>query len=133
MHVDSTGKVDVHQLRTLLESGGVALVSIMWANNEIGTIQPVQEISALCREFNVPFHTDAVQAFGQLDLGLTELGATAVTLSSHKIGGPVGVGALIMDPHEKLSQYCMEVVRKERFARALSIQRQSQPLLPLHG
>ncbi len=102
LHVDSTGKVDVHQLRTLLESGGVALVSIMWANNEIGTIQPVQEISALCREFNVPFHTDAVQAFGQLDLGLTELGATAVTLSSHKIGGPVGVGALIMDPHEKV-------------------------------
>lgn len=102
LEVDSTGKVNTDQLRSLLEHGGIALVSIMWANNEIGTIQPVREISALCREFGVPFHTDAVQAFGQIELNLVELEATAVTLSSHKIGGPVGVGALIIDPHEKV-------------------------------
>lgn len=102
LEVDSTGKVNTDQLRSLLEHGGIALVSIMWANNEIGTIQPVREISALCREFGVPFHTDAVQAFGQIELNLAELEATAVTLSSHKIGGPVGVGALIIDPHEKV-------------------------------
>lgn len=102
LDVDSTGKVNLEHLRSLLQGGGIALVSIMWANNEIGTIEPVQEIAALCREFGVPFHTDAVQAFGQLNLNLSELGATAVTLSSHKIGGPVGVGALIIDPHEKI-------------------------------
>jgi cysteine desulfurase len=102
LEVDSTGKVNTDQLRSLLEHGDIALVSIMWANNEIGTIQPVREISALCREFGVPFHTDAVQAFGQIELNLAELEATAVTLSSHKIGGPVGVGALIIDPHEKV-------------------------------
>lgn len=103
LEVDSTGKVDVDQLRQLLEQGEVALVSIMWANNEIGTIEPVEEISTLCREFGVPFHTDAVQAFGQLNLNLEDLKATAVTLSSHKIGGPVGVGALIVDPHQKIT------------------------------
>ncbi len=102
LDVDSTGKVSVDQLRSLLQAGDIALVSIMWANNEIGTIQPVQEISALCQEFGVPFHTDAVQAFGQINLDLVGLKATAVTLSSHKIGGPVGVGALIIDPHEKV-------------------------------
>lgn len=102
LDVDSTGKVSLDQLRSLLEAGGIALVSIMWANNEIGTIQPVREISQLCQEFSVPFHTDAVQAFGQINLDLAGLGATAVTLSSHKIGGPVGVGALIIDPHEKV-------------------------------
>lgn len=103
LDVDSSGKIDINQLRKILELGGVALVSIMWANNEIGTIQPVREIAQLSREFGVPFHTDAVQAFGQLDLELSQLGATAVTLSSHKIGGPVGVGALIIDPHEKVT------------------------------
>lgn len=103
LEVDDRGVVSLDQLRTVLELGDVALVSIMWANNEIGTIQPVQEISLLCQEFHVPFHTDAVQACGQIELDLSNLGATAVTLSSHKIGGPVGVGALIIDPHQKVT------------------------------
>lgn len=101
--VDSIGVVDVVQLEEILTQGGIALVSIMWANNEIGTIQPVREIASICQKYAVPFHTDAVQAFGQIELELPQLGATAVTLSSHKIGGPVGVGALIIDPHAKVT------------------------------
>ena len=75
----------------------------MWANNEIGTVQPVAEIAALCREAGVPFHTDAVQALGYLPVDLGALGADAVTISSHKIGGPFGVGALIVDPRTALT------------------------------
>jgi Cysteine sulfinate desulfinase/cysteine desulfurase and related enzymes len=71
----------------------------MWANNEVGTVQPVAQIAQLCREYSVPFHTDAVQALGQLPMHLSEVGATAVTISGHKIGGPVGTGALIIDPY----------------------------------
>ena len=103
LRVNSVGEVDLDQLAELLAHDQLALVSIMWANNEIGVIQPVAEIAAMCTEFNVPFHTDAVQAFGQLPLRLEEIGATAVTLSSHKIGGPVGVGALIIDSHRKVT------------------------------
>lgn len=103
LQVNSVGEVDTEQLAEVLVQAQTALVSIMWANNEIGTIQPVSQIATLCNQFNVPFHTDAVQAFGQLPLNLEEVGATAVTLSSHKIGGPVGVGALILDSHRKVT------------------------------
>lgn len=100
---DQQGRVSALEIENALSLGGVALVSIMWANNEIGAIQPVQAISELCKRFDVPFHTDAVQALGQLPLGLSELEATAVTISSHKIGGPVGIGALIVDPFAKFT------------------------------
>jgi cysteine desulfurase len=86
---DRQGRVSVLDIEKALVRGGVALVSIMWANNEIGAIQPIHEIAKLCKKFDVPFHTDAVQALGQL--------------SSHKIGGPVGVGALIVDPFAKFT------------------------------
>ena len=75
-----------------------ALVSVMWANNEIGTIQPVAQIAEACAARGVPFHTDAVQALGQLPMDLGALGATAVTISGHKVGGPFGTGALVLDP-----------------------------------
>lgn len=103
LRVNSVGVVDTEQLAEVLSEVQTALVSIMWANNEIGTVQPISQIAMLCDQFNVPFHTDAVQAFGQLPLNLDEVGPTAVTLSSHKIGGPVGVGALILDPHRKVT------------------------------
>lgn len=103
VNTDGQGRVSVREIESLLTRGDVALVSIMWANNEIGAIQPVHEIAELCKKFDVPFHTDAVQALGQLRLGLGELEATAVTISSHKIGGPVGVGALIVDPFAKIT------------------------------
>jgi cysteine desulfurase len=102
-HADVHGWVSPAEIERVLMHGGVALVSIMWANNEIGAIQPVHEISKLCKKFDVPFHTDAVQAIGQLQLNLRELDAAAVTISSHKIGGPVGVGALIVDPTAKFT------------------------------
>lgn len=76
-------------------SDDTAVVSIIWANNEVGTVQPVAELAALCREHGVTFHTDAVQALGQVPLPLGEIGADLVTVTGHKIGGPLGVGLLI--------------------------------------
>lgn len=103
LDVDPLGRVSVDQVDEILARGAVALVSVMWANNEIGTIQPVADIAAMCHKYKVPFHTDAVQALGQLDLNLDDRNITAVTVSSHKIGGPVGVGALIVDSHARVT------------------------------
>ncbi len=98
--VDTTGQVTPETLRAALETGGgpdsVAVVSVMWANNEVGTIQPVADLAAVAREHGVPFHTDAVQALGQVPLGFEASGVDAMTVSAHKVGGPVGVGALVV-------------------------------------
>ena len=96
--VDAQGRVSPDEIEDLLRAGDVALCTVMWANNEVGTVEPVARIAELCREAGVPFHTDAVQAVGQIPVNLSEIGAHAVTISSHKIGGPFGVGALILDP-----------------------------------
>lgn len=102
--VDALGRVDLTHVSDLLErSSQVALCTVMWANNEVGTVQPVEELVRLCHEAGVPFHTDAVQALGQLPIDLGALGADAVTISSHKIGGPFGVGALVVDPRASLT------------------------------
>ena len=102
--VDRLGRVDISEIEAALaEADRVGVCTVMWANNEIGTVQPVHEIAALCRAAGVPFHTDAVQALGYLPLDLGALDADAVTLSSHKIGGPFGVGALIVDPRVQLT------------------------------
>ena len=78
------------------DPAGVALISIMWANNEVGSIQPIAELAELAAERQIPFHSDAVQAAGQLPVSLADSGATALTITAHKIGGPVGVGALLL-------------------------------------
>lgn len=102
--VDEVGRVPAEALmEALTDAANVALCSVMWANNEVGTVQPVAEFAALCRSAGVPFHTDAVQALGHLRMDLGSLNADAVSLSSHKIGGPVGVGALILDPQTSLT------------------------------
>ena len=102
--VDAAGRVDVTSLAEFLSTHAnkTALVTVMWANNEVGTVQPVHDIARLCKDAGVPFHTDAVQALGQLPMDLSKLPAAAVTISGHKVGGPFGVGALIVDPHESI-------------------------------
>jgi cysteine desulfurase len=79
----------------------VAMISVMWANNEVGTVQPIADLAALAAEYRIPFHSDAVQAAGTLPVGLAETGATALTITAHKIGGPVGVGALLLAKGEQ--------------------------------
>ncbi|MGW8435579.1 cysteine desulfurase family protein [Nocardiopsis sp. NPDC055551] len=96
--VDAVGRVSPSTLRAAIERdpGSVAVVSVMWANNEIGTLQPVRELAAVAAEFGVPFHTDAVQAVGVEDVDFAGSGVSALTLSGHKLGGPVGAGALVL-------------------------------------
>jgi cysteine desulfurase len=95
--VDDLGRVDPAALRRALasEPDDVALVTVMWANNEVGTVQPVAELAAAAHEYGVPMHTDAVQALGQLPLDFAASNADCLTVSAHKVGGPLGVGALI--------------------------------------
>jgi cysteine desulfurase len=96
--VDSAGRVDPEMLRTELarEPESVALVSIMWANNEIGTVQDIAALAAVAHAFDVPFHTDAVQAVGSLPVSFTASGVDALTITGHKFGGPYGAGALLL-------------------------------------
>ncbi len=101
--VDEVGRVELNPIEQALAGGNIAVCTVMWANNEVGTVQPVTELAAMCKAYGVPFHTDAVQVLGQLHMDLNELGATAVTISGHKVGGPFGVGALIVDPDVKLT------------------------------
>jgi cysteine desulfurase len=92
---DRCGHIAVDDLRAALAGGGVAVASVMWANNEVGTVQRVAELAAAAHEFGVPFHTDAVQAVPHLPVRFDESGADLMTVSAHKLGGPVGVGALV--------------------------------------
>jgi cysteine desulfurase len=96
--VDEVGRIRVDALReTLAEHADeVAVVSTMWANNEVGTVQPVPELAALAAEYGVPLHTDAVQAVGQIPVDFAGSGAAALTVTGHKLGGPIGVGALLL-------------------------------------
>ena len=96
--VDREGVADLAALRQWLGQGGPALVCLMLANNETGTIQPIAEAAALCREAGALLHVDAVQGPGRIDVNLTALGAHSLAISAHKLGGPKGVGALLLAP-----------------------------------
>ncbi|MFB9528288.1 cysteine desulfurase family protein [Nonomuraea roseola] len=99
LEVDSHGRVHPDTLRAAIERDpeSVALVSVMWANNEVGTVQPIRVLASIARDHGIPFHTDAVQAVGVLPVSFADSGAQALTLSGHKVGGPMGVGALLLE------------------------------------
>jgi cysteine desulfurase len=96
--VDQAGRIDLDALRAAVadDPQSVALVSVMWANNEVGTVQPVSDVVAIAAEHGVRVHTDAVQAAGHLPLDFAASGVDAMTVTAHKLGGPVGIGALLM-------------------------------------
>jgi cysteine desulfurase len=96
--VDRSGRISVDALAELCQRDGdqLALVSAMWANNEVGTVQPVPEMAAVAAAAGVPFHTDAIQAVGQIPVDFAAAGASALSVTGHKLGGPVGVGALLL-------------------------------------
>ncbi|MFJ7267870.1 cysteine desulfurase family protein [Streptomyces sp. NPDC099050] len=96
--VDRYGRVHPEAFREAVERDpdDIALATVMWANNEIGTVMPVAELAAVAREYGIPLHSDAVQAFGQLDVRFGDSGLAAMTVSGHKVGGPYGIGALLL-------------------------------------
>jgi len=96
VQVTPSGLVDLSGLSAMLASGPPALVSLMAANNETGAVQPVAEAAAIVHATGGLLHVDAIQAFGKIPLNLSALGADLVTLSAHKIGGPKGVGAVVI-------------------------------------
>jgi cysteine desulfurase len=91
--VDNTGVVDVNELKKYINSKTI-LVSVMHANNEIGTLEPIEEIGQICKSYNVLFHSDACQSFGKIPINVNKTEVDLLTINSHKIYGPKGVGAL---------------------------------------
>jgi cysteine desulfurase len=96
--VGQDGVADLAALEALLADGEPSLVCLMLANNETGVVQPVAEAASICRRFGAVLHVDAVQAAGRMEVRLDQLGAHSLAISSHKLGGPAGVGALLLAP-----------------------------------
>lgn len=99
--VDEFGIIKLDQLRKAIRPTTI-LISVMFANNEIGTVQPIKEIGAIARQNNILFHTDAVQAFGQIGINVDELGIDMLSASAHKLNGPKGIGFLYIKKGAKL-------------------------------
>lgn len=99
LEVDGFGRVHADTLAAAIaeQPDDVALVSVMWANNEVGTVNPVRELAEVAARHGIPLHTDAVQAVGTLPVGFAASGAAALTMTGHKLGGPYGAGVLLLD------------------------------------
>lgn len=104
LNVDKNGVVDLEELKAAITPETI-LISIMFANNEIGTIQPIKEIGEIAKEHNILFHTDAVQAFGQVPINVDELGVDMLSSSGHKINGPKGIGFLYIRKGVKIRSF----------------------------
>ena len=96
--VDEVGRVSPDDVERAIarDPDSVALISVMWANNEVGTVQPIHDLVAVARSFGVPVHSDAVQALGHVPVDFAASGLDAMTVTAHKVGGPIGVGALVL-------------------------------------
>ena len=96
--VDIEGRVLPETLSKAIavNPGDVALITVMWANNEVGTINPIHDLASIAAEHDIPFHTDAVQAVGAVPVNFTASGVSALALTGHKLGGPLGTGALLL-------------------------------------
>ena len=103
--MNDDGVLDLAEFSDVLNkrSDQIALVSLMWANNEIGVIHPIQKITELAREYAIPVHSDAIAALGHIPVNFADSGLSAMTITGHKVGSPVGVGALILARSEKLT------------------------------
>ena len=104
LNVDKNGVVDLEELKAAITPETI-LISVMFANNEIGTIQPIKEIGKIAKEHNILFHTDAVQAFGQVPINVDELGVDMLSSSGHKINGPKGIGFLYIRKGVKIRSF----------------------------
>jgi cysteine desulfurase len=106
LSVDRNGLVNPHDIRKEISSN-TCLITIMFANNEVGTIQPIKEIATIAHENNVIFHTDAVQAVGKVSIDVKDLGVDLLSISSHKISGPKGTGALYIKKGISISPFIL--------------------------
>ena len=103
--MNDDGVLDLAELSDVINkrSNQIALVSLMWANNEIGVVHPIQKITELAKEYAIPVHSDSIAALGHIPVNFAASGLSAMTITGHKVGSPVGVGALILARSEKLT------------------------------
>lgn len=116
LDVNSEGTIDIDNLRNNIKNDTI-LISIMFANNEIGTIEPIEDISKIARMYNIPFHTDAVQACGNVPIDVKRMGIDALSLSGHKLYAPKGIGALYVKKGIEFEKF-MDGGHQERNKRA---------------